>query len=474
MSDSGATPKVSRKVLSRRSNRGAIFPGDAREMGAAAKYELKDPATSRAAELNIMSGTLGPDVLDISHLARDLGVFTYDPGFMATASTESKITYIDGDAGLLLYRGYPVEQLAESSSYVEVANLLINGSLPTKAQLDAFRNSVTRHTMVSEPLLRFFQGFHHDAHPMAMVSAVVASMAAFYHDTTDINDPRHREIFAHRIIAKLPTIAAAAYKHTLGQPFIYPRNDLRYCANILNMFFAVPCEAYSIDPVAVEALDLLFILHADHEQNASTSTVRLAGSTGVNPYAAISAGISALWGPAHGGANEAVLDMLDGVGSAANIGQFLARVKDKSDNVRLMGFGHRVYKNVDPRAKIIRNMCYRVLENLGKGNSPLFELALKLEEVALKDDYFVSRRLYPNVDFYSGIIYSALGIPRSMFTVMFAIARTAGWVAHWQEMVSDPHMRIGRPRQLYTGPTKRDYQAIEKRDGGLMQSSRGL
>ncbi len=474
MSDSGAIPKVSRKVLSRRSNRGAIFPGDAREMGAAAKYELKDPATSRAAELNIMSGTLGPDVLDISHLARDLGVFTYDPGFMATASTESKITYIDGDAGLLLYRGYPVEQLAESSSYVEVANLLINGSLPTKAQLDAFRNSITRHTMVSEPLLRFFQGFHHDAHPMAMVSAVVASMAAFYHDTTDINDPRHREIFAHRIIAKLPTIAAAAYKHTLGQPFIYPRNDLRYCANILNMFFAVPCEAYSIDPVAVEALDLLFILHADHEQNASTSTVRLAGSTGVNPYAAISAGISALWGPAHGGANEAVLDMLDGIGSAANIGQFLARVKDKSDNVRLMGFGHRVYKNVDPRAKIIRNMCYRVLENLGKGNSPLFELALKLEEVALKDDYFVSRRLYPNVDFYSGIIYSALGIPRSMFTVMFAIARTAGWVAHWQEMVSDPHMRIGRPRQLYTGPTKRDYQAIEKREGGLMQSSPGL
>jgi citrate synthase len=463
MSDSGATPKVNRKVLSRRSNRGAIFPGDAREMGSAAKYELKDPATSRAAELNIMSGTLGPDVLDISHLARDLGVFTYDPGFTATASTESKITYIDGDAGLLLYRGYPVEQLAENSSYLEVANLLINGSLPTKAQLDAFRNSITRHTMVNEPLLRFFQGFHHDAHPMAMVSAVVASMAAFYHDTTDINDPRHREIFAHRIIAKLPTIAAAAYKHTLGQPFIYPRNDLRYCANILNMLFAVPCEPYSIDPVAVEALDLLFILHADHEQNASTSTVRLAGSTGVNPYAAISAGISALWGPAHGGANEAVLDMLDGIGSAANIGQFLARVKDKSDNVRLMGFGHRVYKNVDPRAKIIRSMCYRVLESLGKGNSPLFELALKLEEVALKDDYFVSRRLCPNVDFYSGIIYSALGIPRSMFTVMFAIARTAGWVAHWQEMVSDPHMRIGRPRQLYTGPTKRDYQAIEKR-----------
>jgi citrate synthase len=298
---------------------------------------------------------------------------------------------------------------------------------------------------------------------MAMVSAVVASMAAFYHDTTDIEDPRHREIFAHRIIAKLPTIAAAAYKHTLGQPFIYPRNDLRYCANMLNMFFAVPCEPYAIDPVAAEALDLLFILHADHEQNASTSTVRLAGSTGANPYAAISAGVSALWGPAHGGANEAVLDMLDGIGSVANIDKFLARVKDKTDHVRLMGFGHRVYKNFDPRAKIIRGMCYRVLEKLGKADSPLFELSLRLEEIALKDDYFVSRKLYPNVDFYSGIIYSALGIPRSMFTVMFAIARTAGWVAHWQEMVSDPNMKIGRPRQLYTGPTQRDYLSIDKR-----------
>ena len=465
MSDGGAAPKVSRKVLSRQDNHKGIITGEGREMAAAAKYELRNPATGRAAELNIMSGTLGPDVLDISHLTGDLGVFTYDPGFMATASTESKITYIDGDAGVLLYRGYPVEQLAEHSSHLEVANLLINGRLPTKAQLDAFRDSITRHTMVNEQLLRFFQGFHHDAHPMAMVSAVVASMAAFYYDTTDINDPRHREIFAHRIIAKLPTIAAAAYKHTLGQPFVYPRNDLSYCANMLNMFFSVPCEAYSIDPVAAEALDLLFILHADHEQNASTSTVRLAGSTGVNPYAAISAGVSALWGPAHGGANEAVLDMLEGIGSAANIGKFLARVKDKSDGVRLMGFGHRVYKNVDPRAKIIRSMCYRVLEKMGKVDSPLFELALKLEEIALQDYYFVSRKLYPNVDFYSGIIYSALGIPRSMFTVMFAIARTAGWVAHWQEMVSDPHMRIGRPRQLYTGPTKRDYQAIENRLG---------
>jgi citrate synthase len=427
------------------------------------KYELKNLDTGKAIQLDSMSGTIGPAVVNISNLTRDMNVFTFDPGFMATASTESKITYIDGDAGVLLYRGYPVEQLAEKSSFLEVANLLIKGTLGTKAELAQFDDSIMRHTMVNEHLLRFFQGFHHNAHPMAMVSAVVASMAAFYHDSTDINDPRHREIFAHRIIAKLPTIAAAAYKHTLGQPFIYPRNDLRYCANMLNMFFAVPCEPYAIDPVAAEALDLLFILHADHEQNASTSTVRLAGSTGTNPYAAISAGVSALWGPAHGGANEAVLGMLDGIGSVANIGKFLARVKDKSDSVRLMGFGHRVYKNFDPRAKIIRGMCYRVLEKLGRTDHPMFDLALKLEEIALKDEYFVERKLYPNVDFYSGIIYSALGIPRSMFTVMFAIARTAGWVAHWQEMVSDPHMRIGRPRQLYTGPTQRDYQTIDKR-----------
>src|SRR5882724_9400157 len=417
------------------------------------KYDLKNLSTGKSTQLDAISGTIGPDVLNISNLTKDQGVFTFDPGFMATASTESKITYIDGDAGVLLYRGYPVEQLAEKSSFLEVATLLINGTLPGKTQLDAFRNSITRHTMVNEPLLRFFQGFHHDAHPMAMVSAVVASMAAFYHDTTHIDNPRHREIFAHRIIAKLPTIAAAAYKHTLGQPFIYPRNDLRYCANILNMFFAVPCDAYSIDPVAVEALDLLFILHADHEQNVSTATVRLAGSTGVNPYAAISAGISALWGPAHGGANEAVLDMLDGIGSAANIGRFLARVKDKSDSVRLMGFGHRVYKNVDPRARIIRAMCYRVLDKLGIGNDPVFELALTLEEIALKDDYFVSRKLYPNVDFYSGIIYSALGIPRSMFTVLFAIARTAGWVALAGNGLRSPHENRPAASALRGTPT---------------------
>jgi citrate synthase len=427
------------------------------------KYELKNLSSGKTSQMDAKSGTIGPDVLNISNLTKDQGIFTFDPGFMATASTESKITYIDGDAGVLLYRGYPVEQLAEKSSFLEVANLLVYGDLPTKDQLSAFLNSIMRHTMVNEQLLRFFQGFHHNAHPMAMVSAVVASMAAFYHDTTDINDPRHREIFAHRIIAKLPTIAAAAYKHSLGQPFVYPRNDLRYCSNMLNMFFAVPCEPYAIDPVAAEALDLLFILHADHEQNASTSTVRLAGSTGANPYAAISAGVSALWGPAHGGANEAVLDMLDSIGSVANIEKFLARVKDKNDSVRLMGFGHRVYKNFDPRAKIIRGMCYKVLEKLGQGSNPLFELSLRLEEIALKDEYFVSRKLYPNVDFYSGIIYSALGIPRSMFTVMFAIARTAGWVAHWQEMVSDPQMKIGRPRQLYTGPVARDYRKIGDR-----------
>ncbi len=427
------------------------------------KYELKDLTTGKTASFDAVSGTIGPDVLNISHLTKDFGVFTFDPGFMATASTESKITYIDGDAGLLLYRGYPVEQLAARSSFLEVANLLIYGKLPTSVQLDAFRRSIMRHTMVNEQLMHVFRGFRHDAHPMAMVSAVVASMAAFYHDTTDINDPHHREVFAHRIIAKLPTIAAAAYKHTLGQQFIYPRNDLGYCENMLNMFFAVPFEAYSIDPVAAEALDLLFILHADHEQNASTSTVRLAGSTGVNPYAAISAGVSALWGPAHGGANEAVLDMLDDIGSVANIDKFLARVKDKSGGVRLMGFGHRVYKNFDPRARIIRDMCYRVLQKLGRTDNPLFELSLKLEEIALKDEYFVSRKLYPNVDFYSGIIYSAIGIPRSMFTVMFAIARTAGWVAHWQEMVSDPQMKIARPRQLYTGPAQQNYRAIERR-----------
>jgi citrate synthase len=427
------------------------------------KFELTDLSTGKKSELSARAGTLGPDVLNIAGVAKDHGIFTFDPGFMVTASCDSKITFIDGDAGVLLYRGVPVEQLAERSSFLEVAYLLINGELPTADQLAEFSHAIQYHTMINESLLRFFDGFQHNAHPMAMLSGVVASMSAFYHDSMDIHNPRHREIFAHRIIAKIPTIAAAAYKHSLGQPFIYPRNDLDYCSNLLHMFFAVPCEQYKIDPVSAQALDLLFILHADHEQNASTSTVRMAGSTEANAYAAISAGISALWGPAHGGANEAVLAMLEQIGTADNVAKFVARAKDKNDNFRLMGFGHRVYKNFDPRATIIRGMCHKVLAKLGKSDNPLFELALKLEEVALKDEYFVERKLYPNVDFYSGIIYSAIGIPQSMFTVMFAIARAVGWVAHWQEMISDPAMKIGRPRQLYSGPTKRDYVDIEKR-----------
>jgi len=427
------------------------------------KFELTDLATGKKSTLDVKAPTVGPNVLNIAPLARDHDMFTFDPGFMSTASCESKITYIDGDNGILMYRGVPIEQLAEKSNFLEVSYLLINGELPTSDQLSEFSHAIQYHTMLNESLLRFFNGFHYNAHPMAMLSGVVASMSAFYHDTMDINNPRHREIFAHRIIAKIPTIAAAAYKHSLGQPFIYPRNDLDYCSNLLNMFFSVPCESYKVDPVAAQALDLLFILHADHEQNASTSTVRLAGSTGTNPYSAISAGISALWGPAHGGANEAVLVMLEQIGTVDNITKYVAKAKDKNDTFRLMGFGHRVYKNFDPRAKIIRSMCHKVLAKLGKSDNPLFELALRLEEIALKDEYFVERKLYPNVDFYSGIIYSALGIPRSMFTVMFAIARAVGWVAHWQEMISDPGMKIGRPRQLYTGPAQRDYIEIAKR-----------
>jgi len=426
-------------------------------------FELTNTVTAVKTVLPVRSGTIGPDVLEIANITRDQNVFTFDPGFGATASCESKITYIDGDAGILLYRGYPVEQLAEKSSFMEVAYLLIHGELPNSKQLEAFSTSISRHTMINESLQRFFNGFHHNAHPMAMVSAIVASMSAFYHDSMDIYVPRHREIFSHRIVAKLPTIAAAAHKHSLGQPFVYPRNDLDYGTNLLHMFFAVPCETYTVDPVAAKALDLLFILHADHEQNASTTTVRLAGSTGANPYAAVSAGVSTLWGPAHGGANEAVLAMLEQIGTIGNIPKYLAMVKDKGSHFRLMGFGHRVYKNFDPRAKIIRETCHTVLAKLGRTDNPLFELALRLEEIALQDEYFVSRKLYPNVDFYSGIIYSALGIPRSMFTVMFAIARTVGWVAHWLEMIGDPAMRISRPRQLYTGPTRRDYVPVALR-----------
>jgi len=427
------------------------------------KYQLKNLTSGKTSELPSRPGSVGPDVVDIGSLLKEQGVFTYDPGFMATASTASAITYIDGDAGVLLYRGYPIEQLAKHSTFLEVSYLLQHGELPNAAELAAFTRSITRHTMLNEWLLRFYRSFHHNAHPMAMVATIVASLAAFYHDTTNINDDRHREIFSHRMIAKIPTIAAASYKHALGQPFIYPRNDLDYTANVLNMFFSVPCEPYEVDPLHAKALDLLFILHADHEQNASTSTVRLAGSTGCNPYTAMSAGVSALWGPAHGGANEAVVDMLEKIGDVSRVQDFLARVKDKSGGVRLMGFGHRVYKNFDPRATIIREMCHKVLGKLGQSNNPLFELALRLEEIALKDDYFISRKLYPNVDFYSGIIYRALGIPREMFTVMFAIARTAGWVAHWSEMIADPTLKIARPRQLYTGPAQRDYVPVSKR-----------
>ncbi len=426
-------------------------------------FKLVNEENGSTTELPVKQGTIGPGVMDIGRLYREQGVFTFDPGFVATASCESKITFIDGEEGVLLYRGYPVEQLAKHSNFLEVCYLLLKGELPTARELDEFAGSILHHTMINETLLRFFNGFHYNAHPMAMVSGVVGSMSAFYHDSMDIKNPEHREIFAHRIIAKMPTISAAAYKHSVGQPFVYPRNDLDYCSNLLHMFFAVPCEDYEVDPVAAEALDLLFILHADHEQNCSTSTVRLAGSSGANPYAAIAAGVSALWGPAHGGANEAVLKMLEQIGTPDAIPKYIAKAKDRDDPFRLMGFGHRVYKNFDPRATIIREMCHKVLDKLGRTDTPLFELALRLEEIALEDQYFVEKKLYPNVDFYSGIIYKALGMPMSMFTVMFAIARSVGWVAHWQEMIADPARRIGRPRQLYNGPARRDYTEIGDR-----------
>ena len=425
-------------------------------------YRLISPSGTES-ELPVHSGTTGPDVIDIAKLYKEHGVFTYDPGFVATGSCESDITFIDGEKGVLMYRGYPVEQLAASSSFIEVSYLLLHGNLPTAAQLEKFERTIRTHTMLNEGMLNFFKGFRYDAHPMAMLSAVVGSMSAYYHNEMDASNPEHRDIFAHRILAKLPTIAAAAFKLNIGQPFIYPRNDLNYCENLLHMLFAVPAEPYEIDPVAAEALDLLFILHADHEQNCSTSTVRMAGSSGANPYSAIAAGISALWGPAHGGANEAVLKMLEQIGDASQIPKYVEKAKDKSDPFRLMGFGHRVYKNFDPRATIIREMCYKVLQKLDREDTPLFDLAQELEQVALKDDYFIEKNLYPNVDFYSGIIYRALGIPTSMFTVMFALGRSVGWAAHWREMIADPAGKIARPRQLYTGPAVRDYTPIEKR-----------
>jgi citrate synthase len=425
-------------------------------------FRLTSPSGTES-QLPIRTGTTGPDVIDIARLYKEQGVFTYDPGFVATGSCESDITFIDGEKGILMYRGYPVEQLAANSSFIEVAYLLLRGDLPTVAELEKFDNTIRTHTMLNEGMLNFFKGFRYDAHPMAMLSSVVGSMSAYYHNEMDASNPDHRDIFAHRILAKLPTIAAAAYKLNIGQPFIYPRNDLNYAQNLLHMLFAVPAEPYEIDEVASEALDLLFILHADHEQNCSTSTVRMAASSGANPYSAIAAGVSALWGPAHGGANEAVLEMLEEIGDASQIPKYVAKAKDKNDPFRLMGFGHRVYKNFDPRATIIRDMCYKVLQKLDRKDTPLFDLAQELEQVALKDDYFVEKNLYPNVDFYSGIIYRALGIPTSMFTVMFALGRSVGWAAHWREMISDPAGKIARPRQLYTGAPARDYMPIEKR-----------
>jgi citrate synthase len=406
-------------------------------------------------ELPVMSGTIGPDVVDVGGLTAK-GYFTYDPGFVSTASCESKITYIDGGKGVLLHRGYPIEQLAEKSDFLETCYLLVHGELPNAEQKTQFDNNIRYHTMVHDQLTHFFNGFRRDAHPMAIMCGVVGALAAFYHDSLDINDERHREISAQRLIAKMPTLAAMTYKYSIGQPFVYPRNDLNYAENFLYMMFSNPCEDYVVNPVLAKAMDRIFLLHADHEQNASTSTVRLAGSTGANPFACISAGIAALWGPSHGGANEAVLDMLGEIGDVSNIDDFVARAKDKSDPFRLMGFGHRVYKNFDPRARVMKQTADEVLAELGLENDPLLKIAKRLEQIALEDPYFVEKKLYPNVDFYSGIILKALGIPTSMFTVIFALGRTPGWIAHWHEMISNPY-RIGRPRQLYTGAAKRDY-----------------
>lgn len=411
-------------------------------------------------DLPIYSGTIGPDVVDVGKLT-GAGVFTYDPGFVSTAACESKITYIDGGKGVLLHRGYPIDQLADNSDYLEVCYLLLYGELPSATEKQQFENTINNHTMVHEQLRNFYQGFRRDAHPMAIMCGVVGALSAFYHDSLEISDERHREIAAFRLIAKMPTLAAMCYKYSLGQPFMYPRNDLSYSENFLQMMFGVPCEEYEVNPILAKAMDKIFILHADHEQNASTSTVRLAGSSGANPFACIAAGIAALWGPAHGGANEAVLDMLTEIGDVSNVDKFVAKAKDKNDPFRLMGFGHRVYKNYDPRAKVMRETCHEVLGELGI-KDPLLELAMKLEDIARSDSYFIEKNLYPNVDFYSGIILKAIGIPTSMFTVIFALARTVGWVAHWHEMISGSY-RIGRPRQLYTGSPQRDFVPLDKR-----------
>ncbi len=424
---------------------------------------LTDNRTGKSIELPIQQGVAGPPVVDIRGLYGDLGLFTLDPGFKSTAACTSDITFIDGDKGILLYRGYPIEQLAEQSTFTETAYLLLKGELPGAQQLQDFEQLIRKHTMVHEQLLNFFQGFRRDAHPMAIMVGVVGALSAFYHDALDIHDPTHREISAIRLLAKIPTIAAASYKHALGQPFIYPDNNLDYASNLLKMLFGVPCEDYEVNPVVASALDKILILHADHEQNASTSTVRLAGSTGANPYAAISAGIGALWGPLHGGANEAVLKMLAQIGSVDKVPEYIKRARDPNDPFRLMGFGHRVYRNHDPRARVLRVEAQKVLNAMDRQDDPLFKLALELERIALEDEYFVSKKLYPNVDFYSGIIESAMGIPTNMFTVMFALARCVGWIAQWNEMLIDKDQVIGRPRQLYQGPPQRNYLAINKR-----------
>jgi citrate synthase len=418
---------------------------------------------SQSVEFPIYKGTIGPDVIDIRKLYGQTGKFTYDPGFMSTASCNSSITYIDGDKGELLYRGYPIEQLAVNCDFLETCYLLLNGELPNAAQKAKFETTVTRHTMVHEQMQFFFRGFRRDAHPMSVLVGTVGALASFYHDSLDINDPEQREISAIRLIAKMPTLVAMAYKYSIGQPFVYPRNDLSYSANFMRMMFGNPCEEYKVNDVLVRALDRILILHADHEQNASTSTVRLAGSSGANPFACIAAGIACLWGPAHGGANEAALQMLKEIGSVENIPSFIEKVKDKNSGVKLMGFGHRVYKNFDPRATLMRETCHEVLEELGLQDDPLFKLAMELEKIALNDEYFVSRKLYPNVDFYSGIVQSALGIPVSMFTGIFAMARTIGWIAQWNEMIADPEQKIGRPRQLFVGSPRRDVAPIDKR-----------
>jgi len=411
----------------------------------------------------VYEGTIGPDVIDISKLYAQANVFTYDPGFTSTASCESKITFIDGDEGVLLYRGYPIEQLAEHGDFLETCYLLLYGELPTAAQKHDFDYLVTRHTMVHEQMSRFYQGFRRDAHPMAVMVGSVGALSAFYHDSTDISDPVQRDIASIRMIAKLPTLAAMAYKYSIGQPFIYPKNDLEYAANFLRMCYAVPCEEYRVNPVLARAMDRIFILHADHEQNASTSTVRLSGSSGANPFACIAAGCACLWGPAHGGANEAALKMLAEIGTVSRIPEFVKRAKDKNDSFRLMGFGHRVYKHYDPRAKIMQKTCHEVLSEMGIKDDPLLDVALELERIALHDDYFIEKKLYPNIDFYSGITLKAMGFPTTMFTVLFAIARTVGWIAQWKEMIEDPSQKIGRPRQLYSGHTLREYPPISRR-----------